>query len=80
MKSNIGHELEWFKRWEGGTLWIWYRQMIKRPRKIIVYNDYFFDGMRCRLFEMEQGVQTSMQNLENTMNNFNKLNIIIWIG
>jgi hypothetical protein len=51
--------------------------MIKRPRKIIVYNDYFFDGMRCRLFEMEQGVQTSMQNLENTMNNFNKLNIII---
>jgi len=29
---------------------------------------------------MEHGVQTSMQNLENPMNNFNMLNIIIWIA
>jgi hypothetical protein len=45
MKANEGYELEWFRRWEGGTLEIWSRQMTKRPRNINVSNDYFFDGM-----------------------------------
>jgi hypothetical protein len=45
MKTIKGHELEWFRRWEGGTLEICSKQMTKKPRKINVSNDYFFDGM-----------------------------------
>jgi len=80
VKIIEGYELKQFKGWEWGTLEIWTRQTTKKPRKINVSNEYFFNGMWWRLLNMKHGVQTNMQNLENPTNNFNKLNIIIWIA
>jgi len=80
VKIIEGYELKQFKGWEWGTLEIWTRQTTKKPRKINVSNEYFFNGMWWRLLNMKHGVQTNMQNLENPSNNFNKLNIIIWIA
>ncbi len=40
----------------------------------------FSDGKWCRILNMEHGVQTSMQNLENPIYNFDMLSIIVRIG
>jgi hypothetical protein len=37
----------------------------------------FSNGMWLRLLNMEQGVQTTTQNFENPMNNFNRLGIMM---
>jgi len=63
VKTNKGHEFEWFRGWEGQTLEIWSRQMIKKPKKINVSNDMFSNGMWCRILNTKHGVQISYKTL-----------------